>query len=230
MASLIYVADDEQNIRELIQNFLEDDGHEVHGFSTGDDLYAAFLKRPADLVILDIMMPGTDGYSICANLRKQSEVPIILLTARDTDADMVTGFTMGADDYFNKPFSPVKLSMRVKVMLKRNAKQGNEGSEELSFGDMHLLPAQKTAFVNAEEIKLTSTEFSLLSYMFERQSKAVSREELLNGVWGYDNFVETRVTDDTIKRLRKKLMQAGSEVSLDTVWGFGFKLGRRVDV
>ncbi len=227
MGNLIYVADDEQNIRELLQNFLEEEGYTVRCFATGDALLQAFAEQQADIVILDIMMPGTDGYSVCAALRKQSEVPIILLTARDTDADMITGFTMGADDYFTKPFSPLKLTMRVKVMLKRSAKEDKADGESLHYGDIILYPQQKTAICHGEECKLTATEFSLLCYMFTNQDKAFSREELLNEVWGYDSFVESRVTDDTIKRLRKKLLQAGSTVSVDTVWGFGFKLSER---
>ncbi|MDO5062945.1 MAG: response regulator transcription factor [Peptostreptococcaceae bacterium] len=225
MNAKIYVADDEKNIRELIRSFLEEEQLEVRLFENGDSLLAAFEQEPSDLVILDVMMPGTDGFSICSAIRKKSDVPIILLTARDTDADYVTGFTLGCDDYFTKPFSPVKLTMRVKAMLKRLVKDRERpATEELSFGDITLHPMQKTAYCKNNELKLTNTEYALLSYMIEHKDKAISRDELLQMIWGYDNYVETRVTDDTIKRLRKKISAQDSNLSIETVWGFGFKL------
>lgn len=223
----IYVADDEAEIRKLIQSFLQEEGYEVTAFSTGDALLAAFEESPAALVILDIMMPGTDGLSICSSIRKKSDVPIILLTARGTDADYITGFTLGCDDYFTKPFSPVKLTMRVKAMLRRRAAEQTGGDKkELSFGDVRLYPLQKTAYCREKEIRLTNTEYSLMTHLLENQERAVSREELLNAVWGYDNYVETRATDDIVKRLRKKLMSLRSSMVIETVWGFGFKLVR----
>ena len=123
----IYVADDEADIRQLIQSFLSAEGYEVACFASGDALLEAFEAQPADLLVLDIMMPGMDGLSLCAAIRKRSDVPIILLTARDTDADMITGFTMGCDDYFTKPFSMVKLTLRVKAIFSRMAdEQGTD--------------------------------------------------------------------------------------------------------
>lgn len=225
---VIYVADDEKNIRELLQEFLSQEGYEVRLFEKGEDLLREFENVPSDLVILDVMMPGTDGFSVCSLLRKKSDVPIILLTARGTDADYITGFTLGCDDYFTKPFSPIKLTMRVKAMLKRLSKQKEKSEqEELVFGDILLYPKQKSALCRDSELKLTNTEFSLITYMIEHKDKAVSREELLSVIWGYDNEVETRVTDDTIKRIRKKLSLVKSEVLIQTVWGFGFKLAKK---
>ncbi len=220
----IYIADDEAEIRELIKTFLEREGFSVSVFSDGDSLYEAFEKEPADLLILDIMMPGTDGLNICFAIRSKSDVPIILLTARDTDADYIAGFTLGCDDYFTKPFSPVKLTMRVKAMLRRMHSVQDVHKEEISFGDIRLLPLQKTAYCKEKEIKLTNTEYSLLQYMMEHRDKAVSREELLNAVWGYESEVETRATDDIIKRLRRKLLNERSRIMIETIWGFGFKL------
>ena len=218
----IYVADDEADIRQLIQSFLSAEGFEVACFASGDALLDAFEAQPADLLVLDIMMPGMDGLSLCAAIRKRSDVPIILLTARDTDADLITGFTMGCDDYFTKPFSMVKLTLRVKAIFSRMADE--QGSEALSFGDLVLYASKRTAYRNEQELKLTNTEFSLLKHLMENQGKVVSREELLNLVWGYDNFVETRATDDIVKRLRKKLSADSSAVVIETVWGIGFRL------
>ena len=218
----IYVADDEADIRQLIQSFLSAEGYEVACFASGDALLDAFEAQPADLLVLDIMMPGMDGLSLCAAIRKRSDVPIILLTARDTDADMITGFTMGCDDYFTKPFSMVKLTLRVKALFSRMADE--QGTDILSFGDLMLHSSKRIVYQGEQELKLTNTEFSLLKYLMENQDKVVSREELLNLVWGYDNFVETRATDDIVKRLRKKLSAASSAVVIETVWGIGFRL------
>lgn len=218
----IYVADDEADIRQLIQSFLSAEGYEVACFASGDALLEAFEAQPADLLVLDIMMPGMDGLSLCAAIRKRSDVPIIMLTARGTDADLITGFTMGCDDYFTKPFSMVKLTLRVKAIFSRMVDE--QGSEALSFGDLVLHSSKRTVYRSEHELKLTNTEFSLLKHLMENQDKVVSREELLNLVWGYDNFVETRATDDIVKRLRKKLAAASSSVVIETVWGIGFRL------
>lgn len=218
----IYVADDEADIRQLIQSFLSAEGYEVACFASGDALLEAFEAQPADLLVLDIMMPGMDGLSLCAAIRKRSDVPIILLTARGTDADLITGFTMGCDDYFTKPFSMVKLTLRVKAIFSRMADE--QGTDILSFGDLMLHSSKRIVYQGEQELKLTNTEFSLLKHLMENQDKVVSREELLNLVWGYDNFVETRATDDIVKRLRKKLSAASSAVVIETVWGIGFRL------
>lgn len=226
MKKIIYVADDEQNIRELLKAFLGND-YTVEVFETGDALTKRFDEVPADLVILDVMMPGTDGFSACARLRAISDIPIILLTAKDMDADYITGFTMGCDDYFTKPFSPIKLVMRVKSIFHRADSQGQKSSpEELTFGDITIDSGKKTVFCRGGEMRLTNMEFALLSMLFENSDRAVSREELLNSVWGYDDSVETRATDDTVKRLRRKLAECHSNVFIQTVWGYGFRLAK----
>ncbi|WAW14468.1 response regulator transcription factor [Peptostreptococcus equinus] len=224
MKKKIFVADDEKNIRELLKTFLEDEGYKVFLFENGDDLLSEMKVTNPDLVILDITMPGTDGLSVCSIIRKKNDVPIILLTARGSDADYITGFTLGCDDYFTKPFSPVKLVMRVKAMMKRLSPQKNEVKDELEFGDITIYPKLKTSYCKDSVLKLTNTEFMLMCHMFKNTDRAVSREELLNVIWGYESDVETRVTDDTIKRLRKKLNSCNSNVEVETIWGYGFKL------
>ena len=140
MSKLIYAADDELNIRQLIQSFLEEEGYEVETFETGDALLEKFKQKPSDLVILDVMMPGTDGLSICNTIRKFSSVPILILTARDTTADYVTGITLGCDDYFTKPFSPVMLTMRVKAMFRRvELDKAIPYDEKLEYGDIEIM-------------------------------------------------------------------------------------------
>ena len=225
MSKLIYAADDELNIRQLIQSFLEEEGYEVETFETGDALLEKFKQKPSDLVILDVMMPGTDGLSICNTIRKLSSVPILILTARDTTADYVTGITLGCDDYFTKPFSPVMLTMRVKAMFRRvELDKAIPYDEKLEYGDIEIMPKQKVAKCKGADLKLTITELNVLQYLMEKNGNAVSRDELLEKIWGYTSEVETRVTDDNIKRIRKKMNQHGSNVEIVTVWGYGFKL------
>ncbi len=225
MSKLIYAADDELNIRQLIQSFLEEEGYEVETFETGDALLEKFKQKPSDLVILDVMMPGTDGLSICNTIRKFSTVPILILTARDTTADYVTGITLGCDDYFTKPFSPVMLTMRVKAMFRRvELDKAIPYDEKLEYGDIEIMPKQKVAKCKGADLKLTITELNVLQYLMEKNGNAVSRDELLEKIWGYTSEVETRVTDDNIKRIRKKMNQQGSNVEIVTVWGYGFKL------
>lgn len=228
MQKLIYAADDEANIRNLVKSFLEREGYAVQVFENGDRLLDAFSAKPSDLVILDIMMPGSDGFSVCAQLRQKSTVPIIMLTARDTDADYIAGITLGSDDYFTKPFSPTALTMRVKAIFRRIEleKKAAPENKELLFADITLSTQAKTVSIGKAAVELTPNEFNLLAFLIENKDRAVSREELLDKLWGYDTAVETRVADDTVKRLRKKLV--GSTAVVDTVWGYGFRLKERV--
>lgn len=223
----IYIADDEQNIREAIKTFLESDGYAVTAFENGDLLLETFRSTPCDLVILDVMMPGSSGFTICTEIRKLSTVPIIMLTARDSDLDYATGLSLGSDDYFTKPFSAMSLVMRVKSIFRRiefekqNAGQ-TEDSRELAFGDITIDTKGKTVKAKGQEVLLTPNEYDLLKYLIEKNDQAVSRDELLESIWGYNTEIETRATDDTVRRLRKKLEQ--SSVLIEAVWGFGFRL------
>lgn len=235
MSKLIYIADDEENVRVLIQGFLKKEGYVVEAFENGDILFETFLAKSCDLAILDVTMPGSSGFVICAKLRAISSVPIIMLTARDTDEDYISGITLGSDDYFTKPFSPVKLTMRVKAMFRRieieaKSKASNTDEDEkesISYGDITIYSDKLTAYCNKVMLNLTNKEFSLIEYLIKNSDKAVSREELLIQVWGYDIIVETRVTDDTVKRIRRKLSAANSRVSIDTVWGHGFRIAEK---
>jgi len=234
-AKLIYIAEDEKNIRNLIESFLKKEGYEVSAFETGDELYEKFQQQPADLVILDVMMPGSSGFIICTKLRENSNVPIIMLTARDTDEDYISGISLGSDAYFTKPFSPIKLIMQVKAMLRRVQMNTSTAvietidSDQIHYSDITIHPNRLTAFCDKEELKLTHTEFRVLSFLFENKERAVSREELLTKIWGYDAMIETRATDDTVKRLRKKLTDINSCVLIETIRGYGFKLGSKDD-
>ena len=219
----IFIADDEKNIRDLLGKFLEDAGHEVRLFENGDSLLTELDNSVPDIVVLDVMMPGIDGFTACSRIRKAyPDITIILLTARDTDADFMTGFMAGCDDYLTKPFSPLKLTLKVNAILSKLGKN-EKNTDEMAFGDLSVDVSSFSCRVLDSELKLTKTEFQVLSLLLSTPEKAVSRDKLLSDIWGYSE-VETRVTDDTMKRLRKKLKDAGSRVHIETIWGFGFKL------
>lgn len=230
MSHSIYIADDERNIRDLIKSFLESDGYEVSAFETGDELKAAFDEKPSDLVILDIMMPGTDGLTVCKQLREESGVPIIILTAKDSEYDYVHGITIGSDDYLTKPFRPTALLMRVRSLLRRmdmNEKSDHSSKaseEDTSIGDLTFSSSRNEILCSGKPIKLTRTELKMLSYMMKNPDKAYSRDELLEAIWGFDTKVETRVTDETLRRIRKQLSACESNVSVKTMWGFGYRI------
>lgn len=223
---LIYVADDEINICNIIKSFLIKEGYEVEAFHDGRSIYEAFLIKPADLLVIDIMMPKMDGYSICSSIRQKSSVPIIIVSAKDTEPDKIAGLTLGSDDYLTKPFSPMELIARVKSIFRRIELDKNQsGSGHLiKIADISINPDSKQAELNGQSIGLTGREYKLLYYLFINKNRAVSRSELLDKVWGIENLVETRATDDMIKRIRKKLSVAGSLLKIETVWGFGFKI------
>lgn len=219
----IFIADDEENIRDLLGKFLEDAGHEVRLFENGDSLLTELDNSVPDIVVLDVMMPGIDGFTACSRIRKAyPDITILLLTARDTDADFMTGFMAGCDDYLTKPFSPLKLTLKVNAILSKLGKN-EKNTDEMAFGDLSVDASSFSCRVLDSELKLTKTEFQVLSLLLSTPEKAVSRDKLLSDIWGYSE-VETRVTDDTMKRLRKKLKDAGSRVHIETIWGFGFKL------
>lgn len=223
MTKIIYFADDEKNIRDLVVPFLEHDGFTVRAFETGDLLLEAYKNQKPDLVILDIMMPGTNGLDVMKSIRQYDNVPIIMLTARDSDVDFITAFNLGTDDYFTKPFSPIKLSLHVKALFKRLDEKAIKNDTQYQFLDLTLDTEKRIALLSNEEMPLTKTEFDFLLVLIEKLETAFSRETPLNRIWGFDD-IESRAVDDTIKRLRKKFKQYHSQVSIKTVWGYGFKL------
>ena len=222
----IYVADDDDNIRQVVRTFLVSDGYEVEDYPTGDLLLERFRLEPCDLAILDVMMPGSDGFTVCTELRKRSTVPIIMLTARDSENDFAMGLGLGSDDYITKPFSAMALLMRVRAILRRvefeSQKHAPVVEQKVRVGQLELDEDRRHVLGNGKPLALTPTEYEVLKYLMQRQGQAVSREELLNAVWGFESVVETRATDDTVRRLRQKL--GGLGVAIAAVWGFGFRL------
>ncbi len=225
MAKLIYVADDEVNIQNLIRSFLQNEGYTVQTFGNGQDLLMAFSAQPADLVILDIMMPGVDGLTLCNQLRQESTIPIIIVSARDSELDRITGITLGSDDYLTKPFSPIELVARVKAIFRRlELDRGQRPGELLAAGNLSIDTDARQAFCCGKILDVTPTEYTLLCYLLANPGKAISREELLREVWQFDFETDTRATDDVVKRLRKKLAPLDTGIRIESVWGFGFRL------
>lgn len=225
-AKRIYIADDDDNIRQVVKTFLLSDGYRVEDFPTGDLLLERFRESPCDLAILDVMMPGSDGFAVCTALRKASTVPIIMLTARDSENDYAMGLGLGSDDYITKPFSAMALLMRVRAMFRRidfeRQKHTAPAPQTVTVGNLRLDEDKRRILNGNTVLALTPTEYEVLKYLMLRADQAVSREELLNAVWGFETAVETRATDDTVRRLRQKLNGCG--VRIAAVWGFGFRL------
>lgn len=223
---LIYIADDEVRICSIIKSFLVKEAFDVETYNTGKDILEAFIEKPADMLIIDIMMPGMDGYSLCSSIREFSNVPIIIVSAKDSELDKIAGLTLGSDDYLTKPFSPMELVARVKSIFRRIEldKKAIHSNDILELSDLVIYPEKKQVQYGNKNINLTMMEFSLFLYLARNKEKAIGRNELLQNVWGFETEVETRATDDMIKRIRRKLSDAGSSVKIETIWGFGFKI------
>jgi DNA-binding response OmpR family regulator len=223
---LIYIADDEIKIQELIKMFLVKEGYMVEAFTSGEEFLKAFKERAADMLLLDIMMPGIDGLSVCTQIRKESNVPIIIISAKDGESDKIAGLMLGSDDYMTKPFSPVELVLRVKSIFKRMEfeKTRESNSALINLLDVTIYTEGRYAVCNGHDLKLTPMEFNLFHYLVKNVNKAVSREELLNKVWGFDMEVDTRATDDMVKRIRRKLNNEGAALKIETLWGYGFMI------
>lgn len=220
----IYVADDDDNIRQVVKTFLSSDGHEIEDFPTGELLLERFRQEPCDLAILDVMMPGRDGFAVCTELRKISTVPIIMLTARDSENDFAMGLGLGSDDYITKPFSAMALLMRVRAIFRRIDFESRKRAapDAAAVGGLRLDEDRRRVLSDGKPLALTPTEYEVLKYLMLHADQAISREELLNAVWGFESVVETRATDDTVRRLRQKLGASG--VNIAAVWGYGFRL------
>ena len=221
------VVDDEEMLKELVSMGLKMIGWDVQSAGAGPSALAIARDWRPDVLVLDIMMPGTDRLSICSQLRQEnSNLPIIIVSAKDSPFDRVTGLTLGSDDYLIKPFLPQELVARVRALLRRsqNTYPPSDVPCELTFGALTLSPGLHTAILNNQPLTLTPTEFDFLSYMIAHQERAVSRDELLQTLWKMDWQSDTRATDDLVKRLRRKLRTQQSNIRIESVWGFGFRL------
>lgn len=222
---LIYFADDAPETRTFVSAFLENEGFSVRTFETGDALLDAFAEQPCDLVLLDVMMPGTDGIETLRLLRQRSSVPAVMLTAKDGDDDYCTGLALGADDYITKPFKAVLLVAKVRALLRRAAMVPT--TQQLTCGNVSHDPKAGTFAVAGQPLSLTPIEAALLGLYLAHPGDLITRERLLREVWGYDDpsTIDTRAVDEANRRLRRKLLTAGADRYNQTVWGRGYLFG-----
>ena len=215
----ILVVDDESRMRKLVRDFLVKQDFEVLEAGDGEEALDIFYEtKEIDLLILDVMMPRLDGWEVCREIRKQSKVPIIMLTARGDERDELLGFELGVDEYISKPFSPKILVARVEAILRRT----NAGTADvLAAGGIEVSKAAHIATIDGEPMELSYKEFELLTYFLENQGIALSREKILNSVWNYDYFGDARTIDTHVKKLRSKMGKKGEYIK--TIWGMGYK-------
>lgn len=219
----IGVVEDDPNIQNIVSAYLKKDGFNVTVLDSAERAWELWGAQPPDMWILDIMLPGMDGYEFCKKVRNESEVPIIIISAKDEEIDKILGLELGGDDYLTKPFSPRELLARVKTVFKRfNPKvdTGEAPHDRLKVDDLLIHRGDRRIFYNGLEQDVTTKEFEMLLLFAENANRAFSREELLVKIWGDDYFGSDRAVDDLIKRIRKKL----SDISLETVWGYGYRL------
>ena len=216
----IMVVDDESRMRKLVRDFLTREGYKVIEAGDGEEAVDLFYaNRDVALIILDVMMPKMDGWQTCREIRAESKVPIIMLTAKGDEQDELRGFELGVDEYISKPFSPKILVARVEAILRRSGKA--EAEEMLSAGSIEINKTAHEVSVDGKKIDLSFKEFELLSYFLENQGIALSREKILNHVWNYDYFGDARTIDTHVKKLRSKLGDKGDLIH--TIWGMGYK-------
>ncbi|NLX69777.1 MAG: response regulator transcription factor [Clostridiales bacterium] len=218
----IMVVDDDPNIAQLIRLYLESEGYRVEHYLDGVSCVESFKSNPPNLVILDIMLPGMDGWDVCKEIRKVSDVPIIMLTAKGETFDKVLGLELGADDYIVKPFDPKELVARVKAVLRRSNAPGIR-EKIVSYPNLTVNIGNYTVEYHGETIEMPPKELELLYFLASHPNKVFTREQLLDQVWGYDFYGDTRTVDVHVKRLREKFTDPDDSWSIKTVWGVGYK-------
>jgi len=220
----ILTVEDDNSIRTVVRMALEDEGWEVLEAGNGEDALAIFKRDGANVVLIDIMLPGIDGFEVCRSIRRSTDVPIIMVTARDDTHDVVAGLEAGADDYLTKPFEPKELSARIRALLRR-ARSADPEMTTMTFGDLEISPDEGLVTLGGEEVHLTKTEFRLLVELASSPGRVFSREQLLERVWEYGYFGDGRLVDVHVRRLRTKIEPDPAEPRyVVTVRGLGYKL------
>lgn len=219
----ILIVDDEQRIREMIKEYTIREGYEMDEAADGASALDYFGEKDYNLIILDVMMPKIDGWTVCREIRKTSQVPIIMLTARGEEYDKLFGFELGVDDYMVKPFSPKELLARIKAIVRRNLRaEKNEAKQEsASFEGLKIEFNARNVYVDDHAVNLTPKNYELLNFFIDNPNRVFSREQLLNSVWGYDFYGEDRTVDTHVKMLRESL--GDYRKFIVTVWGTGYK-------
>lgn len=224
MAIRVLTVEDDERIRASVKLALEDEGWIVDEAPTGEDAIAIFESTPADVVLIDIMLPGIDGFELCRTIRKLSDVPIVMVTARVDTHDVVAGLEAGADDYLTKPFAPKELSARIRALLRR-VRPSAPGHSKLVFGNLEIIPDEGKVRLGGKDVSLTKTEFRLLCELAHDPNGVFSREVLLDKVWGHGYFGDGRLVDVHIRRLRMKVeVDPAEPTHVVTVRGLGYRL------
>ena len=221
---IIMVVDDDLNIAQLMRLYLEKEGYEVVTFQRGDTALAAFKANPPALLLLDIMLPGMDGWQVCRAVRQISTIPVIMISAKDETFDKVLGLELGADDYITKPFDPKELVARVKAVLRRGGPSDQVDNDTLSFPSLTLSLSRYEVMFRGQKVDMPPKELELLYFLASHQNLVFTREQLLEKVWGFDYFGDSRTVDVHVKRLREKLPESENFGWLiRTVWSVGYK-------
>lgn len=216
----ILVVDDESRMRKLVRDFLVRKGFEILEAGDGEEAMDLFYShKDIALIILDVMMPKMDGYAVCREIRKESRIPIIMLTARGEERDELLGFELGVDEYISKPFSPKILVARVEAILRRTSQM--DADQRLTAGELVIDKVAHQVYIGDQTLDLSFKEFELLTYFVENRGIALSREKILNNVWNYDYFGDARTIDTHVKKLRSKMGDKGNYIK--TIWGMGYK-------
>jgi len=219
----ILLVDDEPHIIELARLYLQQEGFQITSAADGIQALAEVERSAPDLIVLDLMLPRLDGWEVCRRIRATSDLPILMLTARDDDIDKIVGLELGADDYLTKPFNPRELVARVKAILRRTgSRQAAHDAKPLRVGNLMIDPSRRVVTVDDRPVNLRAKEFDLLLALVENREIVLSREKLLDLVWGFDFYGQTRTVDVHVAHLRHKL--AGMTPQIETVWGVGYKL------
>lgn len=221
----ILIVDDEENICELVRLYIKKEGFDAIIANDGQEAVAKFNKEKPDLILLDIMLPIKDGWQVCREIRAQSKVPIIMLTAKGETFDKVLGLELGADDYVVKPFEPKELIARIRAVLRRSADSVDEKADEdeLSFDGLKINQSTYEVYIDDKKVEMPPKEFELLYFLAKNTNKVFTRDQLLDEIWGYEFFGDSRTVDVHIKRIREKLEGENRTWALKTVWGVGYK-------
>ncbi len=221
---IILLVDDEPHILELIKLYMASEPYNIETATTGPEALSKFASLRPDLIVLDLMLPEIDGWEVCRRIRRESEVPIIMLTARTDDVDKIVGLELGADDYMGKPFNPRELAARIKAVLRRASapeRPLTAGRPPMTFGNTTIDQDRHEVTINDEQIELRTKEFELLVAFVQHKGLVLERDKLLNIVWGYEYFGDTRTVDVHVAHLRDRL--AGSNINIQTIRGVGYK-------
>ncbi|RDW15052.1 response regulator transcription factor [Oceanobacillus chungangensis] len=217
----IGIVEDDLNIQNIVSAYLKKEGYEITTMDSAEKGWELWENDPPDMWILDIMLPGMDGYEFCKKIRNESNVPIIIISAKDEEIDKIIGLELGGDDYLTKPFSPRELMARVKRLFKRSQiEPARAVQDRLKVDHLLIYRNDRRIFWNGKEYEVTTKEFDMLLLLAENANRAFSRDELLVKIWGNDYFGSDRAVDDLVKRIRKKL----DDVPIETVWGYGYRL------